>query len=57
MPELGFYALGGHVESPREMYGELALAERLGLGTAFFSERFNVKELEIGRASCRERVL
>ncbi|MEN0138015.1 MAG: TIGR03857 family LLM class F420-dependent oxidoreductase [Rhodococcus sp. (in: high G+C Gram-positive bacteria)] len=45
MPELGFYALGGHVESPREMYGELALAERLGLGTAFFSERFNVKEL------------
>ncbi|MFC9838493.1 TIGR03857 family LLM class F420-dependent oxidoreductase [Rhodococcus sp. NPDC127530] len=45
MPELGFYALGGHVESPREMYDELALAERLGLGTAFFSERFNVKEL------------
>ncbi|MFF0816775.1 TIGR03857 family LLM class F420-dependent oxidoreductase [Rhodococcus sp. NPDC003318] len=45
LPELGFYALGGHVESPREMYDELALAERLGLGTAFFSERFNVKEL------------
>ncbi|MEV0854477.1 TIGR03857 family LLM class F420-dependent oxidoreductase [Nocardia fluminea] len=45
LPELGFYALGGHVESPRDMLAELALAEELGLGTAFFSERFNVKEL------------
>lgn len=44
MSELGFYALGGHVESPRDMFDELALAEQLGLGTAFFSERFNLKE-------------
>lgn len=43
-PELGFYTLGGHVENPREMLDELRLAERLGLGAAFLSERFNVKE-------------
>lgn len=44
LPELGFYTLGGHVESPRDMLGELRLAEDMGLGTAFLSERFNVKE-------------
>ncbi|RTL67767.1 MAG: TIGR03857 family LLM class F420-dependent oxidoreductase [Pseudonocardiaceae bacterium] len=43
-PELGFYTLGGHVENPRVMLDELRLAERLGFGTAFLSERFSVKE-------------
>jgi probable F420-dependent oxidoreductase len=43
-PELGFYALAGHVESPRDMIAELRLAEELGLGAAFLSERLNVKE-------------
>lgn len=43
-PELGFYALAGAPESPREMLDELRDAERLGLGTAFISERFNIKE-------------
>ncbi|GAA1864081.1 hypothetical protein GCM10009836_50490 [Pseudonocardia ailaonensis] len=43
-PELGFYTLGGHVESPRAMLGELRLAEELGLGAAFLSERFALKE-------------
>ncbi|WP_068395771.1 TIGR03857 family LLM class F420-dependent oxidoreductase [Kribbia dieselivorans] len=43
-PELGFYTLGGHVESPHEMFDELRLAEELGLGNAFISERLNVKE-------------
>ena len=43
-PELGFYTLGGHVESPRQMLDELRLAEELGFGAAFLSERFNVKE-------------
>lgn len=43
-PELGFYTLGGHVESPRVMLDELRLAEELGFGTAFLSERFSVKE-------------
>lgn len=44
LPELGFYTLGGHVESPRQMLDELRLAEDLGFGTAFLSERFNLKE-------------
>ena len=43
-PELGFYALAVHVESPRDMLAELRLAEELGLGAAFLSERLSVKE-------------
>jgi probable F420-dependent oxidoreductase len=43
-PELGFYTLAGHTESPRDLVREVAEAERLGLGAAFVSERFNVKE-------------
>ena len=43
-PELGFYTLAGHVESPRDMLDELRLAEEMGLGNAFISERLNVKE-------------
>ncbi|MFT4397792.1 TIGR03857 family LLM class F420-dependent oxidoreductase [Gordonia lacunae] len=43
-PELGFYTLAGHVESPRDMVDELRLAEEMGLGNAFISERLNVKE-------------
>lgn len=43
-PELGFYTLAGAPRSPRDMLEELSLAEELGLGTAFISERFNMKE-------------
>jgi len=43
-PELGFYTLAGAPKSPRDMLGELTHAETLGLGTAFISERFNIKE-------------
>jgi probable F420-dependent oxidoreductase len=43
-PELGFYLLAGAPESPRALVGELADAERLGLGKAFISERWNIKE-------------
>lgn len=43
-PELGFYTLAGAPKSPHDMLGELAMAEELGLGTAFISERFNMKE-------------
>ena len=42
--ELGFYTLAGAPRSPRDMLDELAHGERLGLGTAFISERFNIKE-------------
>src|SRR5260221_648391 len=42
--ELGFYTLAGAPQSPRDLLGEVADAERLGLGSAFISERFNIKE-------------
>ncbi|BBZ75157.1 LLM class F420-dependent oxidoreductase [Mycolicibacterium anyangense] len=43
-PELGFYTLGGQPESPRELIDEVRLAEDIGLGQVFISERFNTKE-------------
>jgi probable F420-dependent oxidoreductase len=42
--ELGFYALAGHTDSPRDMLAELREAEALGLGSAFLSERLALKE-------------
>lgn len=43
-PELGFYALAGQPESSRDLIGEVRDAEAIGLGTAFISERYNLKE-------------
>ena len=42
--ELGFYALAGAPDSPRAILDEVRDAEALGLGTAFISERFDIKE-------------
>lgn len=44
LDELGFYTLAGAPQSPRELIDEVRLAEQLGLGHAFISERFNIKE-------------
>jgi len=44
LDELGFYALPGHALSPRSIIEEAQDGERLGFGSAFISERFNVKE-------------
>jgi 5,10-methylenetetrahydromethanopterin reductase len=44
LTELGFYTLAGHAESPRSLVDEVRAAEELGLGAAFISERFNVKD-------------
>jgi 5,10-methylenetetrahydromethanopterin reductase len=44
LEELGFYALAGHAAAPRAVIDEARDGERLGLGAAFVSERFNVKE-------------
>jgi probable F420-dependent oxidoreductase len=44
LDELGFYTLAGAPESPRDMLDELRDAEAFGLGAAFISERFNIKE-------------
>ncbi len=44
LPELGFYGLAGHSASPHDLLDEVRLGERLGLGSVFLSERFNVKD-------------
>jgi probable F420-dependent oxidoreductase len=44
LPELGFYGLAGHSDKPRDLVEEVALAEKLGLGSVFLSERFNYKD-------------
>lgn len=45
--ELGFYTLAGHTDSPRDAVAEARRAEELGLGSAFVSERFNVKDAAV----------
>ncbi|MFC5751874.1 TIGR03857 family LLM class F420-dependent oxidoreductase [Actinomadura rugatobispora] len=44
LPEIGFYGLAGHSGTPRDLLGQVAYGERLGLGAVFLSERFNAKE-------------
>jgi 5,10-methylenetetrahydromethanopterin reductase len=46
-PELGCYGLAGHSASPRDLLDEVRLAERLGIGSVFLSERFNVKDAAV----------
>ncbi|MGQ4601576.1 TIGR03857 family LLM class F420-dependent oxidoreductase [Nocardia sp. R6R-6] len=43
-PELGCYLLAGAPRSPRDLIDEVVRAEELGLGSAFISERWNIKE-------------
>lgn len=42
--ELGCYLLAGASDDPRKIIDEVRVAEELDLGTAFISERFDVKE-------------
>jgi probable F420-dependent oxidoreductase len=59
MAELGFYTLAGAPESPRALIDEVRQAEEMGLGTAFISERFNIKEactLSGAAAAVSERI-
>lgn len=44
MNELGFYTLAGAPRSPRDLIEEVQQGESMGLGSAFISERFNIKE-------------
>jgi probable F420-dependent oxidoreductase len=44
MVELGCYGLAGHADDPRVLLDEVRDAERIGIGSVFISERFNVKE-------------
>jgi probable F420-dependent oxidoreductase len=43
-PELGCYGLAGHSATPADLITEARLAEELGLGSIFLSERFNTKD-------------
>jgi probable F420-dependent oxidoreductase len=43
--ELGFYALAGGPPSPRPLLDEVRAADRMGLGSAWISERLNIKEI------------
>ena len=44
LPEIGCYLLPGHTRSPADLVKEVRDAERLGFGSAWISERFDVKE-------------
>lgn len=44
MNELAFYTLAGAPDTPRDLIEEVEHGERLGIGSAFISERFNIKE-------------
>ena len=44
LDELGFYVLAGQPASSRDLVAEVIEGERMGLGTAFVSERYNKKE-------------
>jgi 5,10-methylenetetrahydromethanopterin reductase len=44
-PELGIYLLPGHTDRPADLLDEVRAAEALGLGSAWVSERFDVKEV------------
>ncbi len=44
MNELGFYTLAGAPDSARDLIDEVRSAEEMGIGSAFVSERLNIKE-------------
>ena len=44
MNELAFYTLAGAPRTPRDLIAEVQQGESLGLGSAFISERLNIKE-------------
>lgn len=46
-PELGFYTLPGHTHHPATLLDEIRQAEALGIGSAWISERFDVKEMGV----------
>lgn len=46
-PELGYYALPGHVSHPGEIVQDVKMGEALGLGSVWISERLNTKNVEV----------
>jgi probable F420-dependent oxidoreductase len=47
LPELGCYLLAGQPASSRDIVDEARVAEELGLGATFLSERYNLKEAAV----------
>ncbi|WP_245662631.1 TIGR03857 family LLM class F420-dependent oxidoreductase [Nocardia vermiculata] len=47
LTELGYYTLSRHPVRPADLVAEAREAERIGLGAAFVSERFNVKDAAV----------
>ncbi|WP_207792985.1 TIGR03857 family LLM class F420-dependent oxidoreductase [Nocardioides acrostichi] len=43
-PELACYGLAGHTERPLDVVAEARLAEQMGIGSIFLSERFTCKD-------------
>ena len=41
--ELAFYGMAGAARDPKALLDDVRDAERIGLGSVFLSERFNVK--------------
>lgn len=46
-PELGTYALPGHISDPRAFSEETRAAEALGIGSIWISERFSAKNCDV----------
>lgn len=59
LAELGFYTLAGAPRSAADVLTEVDAAEALGLGSAFISERYNIKEAATisGAVGARSRTL
>ena len=47
LPEIGCYGLAGHSASPGDLVAEAALADRMGIGAMFLSERFALKDAAV----------
>lgn len=59
LPELGYYALSRHPVTPAELATEARIADDAGFGTAFVSERFNIKDAAVlcgGLATATQRM-
>lgn len=47
MPEIGCYGLAGHSGSPRDLVDQTRLADQLGIGSVFLSERIGTKDAAV----------
>lgn len=46
-PELGFYTLPGHVDNPSAIVDEVSIADALGIGSVWISERMGSKDIGV----------